>query len=211
MGTGYLVVQARTGDDSLPVRNAHVTLFDGEHTPLYETFTDAGGNTDKLSLPAPDKENTLNPATFSSAYSKWNVDIEAEGFVRIHIHGVEIVDTQISILPVQMLPLSDEPAPVTDVDVDIPPLDINKTERNMQSVPPPNLLNPAGVNVLAAYSAPDPVSTRAGAFRDVVIPDYITVHLGTPTNSAARNVRVKFTDYIKNVASADVCQGVFSR
>lgn len=36
-----------------------------------------------------------------------------------------------------------------------------------------------------------------------VIPDYITVHLGSP-NSNARNVRVPFTDYIKNVASSEV-------
>ena len=36
-----------------------------------------------------------------------------------------------------------------------------------------------------------------------VIPDYITVHLGTP-NSNARNVRVPFTDYIKNVASSEI-------
>ncbi|MBQ2847780.1 MAG: peptidoglycan-binding protein [Clostridia bacterium] len=36
-----------------------------------------------------------------------------------------------------------------------------------------------------------------------VIPDYITVHLGPP-NSNARNVRVPFTDYIKNVASSEV-------
>lgn len=36
-----------------------------------------------------------------------------------------------------------------------------------------------------------------------VIPEYITVHLGTP-NSNARNVRVPFTDYIKNVASSEI-------
>ena len=36
-----------------------------------------------------------------------------------------------------------------------------------------------------------------------VIPDYITVHLGPP-NSNARNVRVPFTDYIKNVASSEI-------
>lgn len=36
-----------------------------------------------------------------------------------------------------------------------------------------------------------------------VIPDYITVHLGTP-NSNARNVRVPFTEYIKNVASSEI-------
>lgn len=36
-----------------------------------------------------------------------------------------------------------------------------------------------------------------------VIPDYITVHLGRPTASA-QNVRVRFTDYIKNVASSEI-------
>ena len=36
-----------------------------------------------------------------------------------------------------------------------------------------------------------------------VIPDYITVHLGTP-QSNARNVTVPFTDYIKNVASSEI-------
>ncbi len=36
-----------------------------------------------------------------------------------------------------------------------------------------------------------------------VIPDFITVHLGPP-NSNARNVRVPFTEYIKNVASSEI-------
>ncbi len=36
-----------------------------------------------------------------------------------------------------------------------------------------------------------------------VIPDYITVHLGTPSSNA-KNVRVPFSDYIKNVASSEV-------
>jgi peptidoglycan hydrolase-like protein with peptidoglycan-binding domain len=50
------------------------------------------------------------------------------------------------------------------------------------------------------FSQPD---TRA-AYNDVFIPEYITVHLGTPTNSAARNITVKFIDYIKNVASSEI-------
>lgn len=37
----------------------------------------------------------------------------------------------------------------------------------------------------------------------VVVPDYITVHLGTP-GSNAQNITVPFTDYIKNVASSEI-------
>ena len=43
-----------------------------------------------------------------------------------------------------------------------------------------------------------------GVFREVFIPDFITVHLGAPTNAAARNVRVNFVDYIKNVTSSEI-------
>ena len=38
---------------------------------------------------------------------------------------------------------------------------------------------------------------------EVVIPDFITVHLGTP-NAAARNVRVPFKEYIINVVSSEI-------
>ncbi len=37
----------------------------------------------------------------------------------------------------------------------------------------------------------------------VVVPEYITVHLGRP-EADARNVRVRFVDYIKNVASSEI-------
>lgn len=36
------------------------------------------------------------------------------------------------------------------------------------------------------------------------IPAYITVHLGDPDDTTARNVRVPFLDYIKNVASSEI-------
>lgn len=36
------------------------------------------------------------------------------------------------------------------------------------------------------------------------IPDYITVHLGTPDDTSAPNVRVSFPEYIKNVASSEL-------
>lgn len=38
----------------------------------------------------------------------------------------------------------------------------------------------------------------------VTVPERITVHLGVPDDSSARNVTVSFTDYIKNVASSEI-------
>ena len=40
---------------------------------------------------------------------------------------------------------------------------------------------------------------------EVFIPEIITVHLGSPTNTSAKNVNVNFIDYIKNVANSEIC------
>lgn len=37
-----------------------------------------------------------------------------------------------------------------------------------------------------------------------IIPDFITVHLGEPSDATAPNVRVPFIDYIKNTASSEI-------
>ena len=45
-------------------------------------------------------------------------------------------------------------------------------------------------------------NTRAAS--QVYVPEYITVHLGAPNDTSARNVTVSFRDYIKNVASSEI-------
>jgi len=182
MGTGYLKVQVRTGDDALPVGDAHVTLMDSDGVPRYETNTDADGNTEPLPLSAPDVSFTLDPNYKKPAYSMWDVDVEAKGFATTQIHGVQIVDTQTSLLPVHMQPLVDEPNAITDIEYSIPPVGLLIPDTGPGQIDPP----------------------EARTLNQVIIPDYITVHLGIPSNASARNVRVKFTDYIKNVTSSEI-------
>ena len=204
MGTGYLSLHVQTGDDALPVSNAHISLWDPNKTVHYETYTDANGNTEALALEAPDKKYTLDPSYPYPAYSTWDVDVEKEKFATSHIYGVEVVDTQTSILPVKMEPLLDEPSPQTDISTTIPPVGLLIPERFPSQ--------PRSAIGLSPYSQSDPPASGASpaespitrALNQVVIPDYITVHLGTPTNSSARNVRIRFSDYIKNVASSEI-------
>lgn len=39
---------------------------------------------------------------------------------------------------------------------------------------------------------------------EIVIPEYITVHLGAPDDRSAENIRVPFSEYLKNVASSEI-------
>ena len=222
MNTGYLTIHVTTGDEALPVGNARVTIRRTDGTVLYDTRTDADGNTGYFALEAPDARLTLDPYYTQPAYSVYDADVSATGYVTCHVHDVEIVDTQTAILPVALEPSVDEPGAVTDIDIDLPPVALLLTEEK-KHLPPP-IQNRAEV-FSAFMEKPVAESPMAGAIpaanipargyiaaqspaarseRTVIIPDYITVHLGPPSSTGAKNVKVKFPEYVKNVASSEI-------
>ena len=180
MGMGYLRVRTTTADGNLPVANVKVTVSDADGNKLYELYTDASASTESVELPAPAKEKTLDPNYTGRPFALYNVNVEAPGFITQHIHEVGVVDTQTSILPVQMKPLLDEVGRETDVDVYLDYSPLKDTVNRQFTAPTPRVL------------------------KNVIIPEYITVHLGTPSNTSARNVRVRFPEYIANVASNEI-------
>lgn len=205
MSTGYLKVQVHTGDDALPLSGAQITVSQLNGRVLYRARTDESGYAGPFSLPAPDKKYTLDPYYRRLPYAMCHVDIEADGFVKLHIDGVPIVDEETTILTENLQPLAEERMTVTDAYIDLPPLNVNAQEPNRQAEPPP----PAASDPEESGSTVVPLLPRAqaqprAARGSVIIPEYMTVHLGTPTNAAARNVRVRFADYIKNVVSREI-------
>ena len=55
------------------------------------------------------------------------------------------------------------------------------------------------------YTSVKPVAeTGEIVLNRVVIPEYVIVHDGAPTDSTAKNYYVRYRDYIKNVASSEV-------
>lgn len=186
MGRGYLRLNVTTADSSLPLADAIVRIYGANGALLYIATTNEQGITQDFELAAPDVQYTLNPRFLRPAYGVCDVDVIETGFVTQHIHGVQIVDTQTSILPVEMVPLESAPGSVTDSEINIPTVALLIPVENRQAEAPPVVVDPPRT------------------IQEVIIPDYITVHLGIPTNAAARNVRVKFADYIKNVVSSEI-------
>ena len=215
MGSGKLILHVRNGGDSLPIAGAHVVLFNHKGKPMYETHTDLNGNTDPLELEAPDKALTLDENYKLPPYSEWNVDITHEGFIPLHIKNVEIIDTQTSILPVHLHPKAKGHVEGQDEYIDITPMlpllpeenhqIPHQEDRTRQAVPA--MFMPANPHAVPEHywgNDDEAVETAARVQREVFIPEFITVHLGSPNNASARNVRVPFIDYVKNVASSEI-------
>lgn len=182
MGVGTLRIEARTGDGALPVHGADVFIKDGNGQILNQLKTDENGNTEEIALSSPDKKQTLGANNPGPHYSICDVEVRHEGYITNIIHDVQIFDGISSVLPVNMSPMPKTPAKSNLVKIN--------------TIPSHGLLTQVGRRQEGPLITPY-------VLKEVAIPEYITVHLAHP-DVAARNIRVKFIDYIKNVGSSEI-------
>ncbi len=185
MGKGYLIVELRTGEEALPIANARVVVINKVNQTLYDVRTDENGNTERMEIVAPDKFHTLDPADPGPYFNLVDVYVtEDENFFPAILKNVSIFDTETSILPVNLVPRLSTPRGFSGA----------------QELEFPTVF---GIDFEDASSEAEWSNTSPRTLQEVKIPEYITVHLGRPSADAP-NVRVKFIDYIKNVASSEI-------
>jgi len=179
MGTGFLEVVTSAGICALPVPHVKITVSTPEGKIIFTQTTNESGIGEAIPLEAPAIALTLDPNYTGIPYSLYDVRAESPDFATATIHGVEILDTETSILPINMLPFIEGSAPH----------DIDAGQHNLTSTADRHM------------ERPGPFTPRV--LSEVIIPEFITVHLGRPDRTA-RNVRVPFPYYIKNVCSHEI-------
>ena len=105
MAIGYLQVQARTAQESIPLDGAQVWILDDEGNTLYQLTTDESGQTETVSLETLDKSFSQNPNYIGMPYANYGVIIEAEGFEPVSITEIPIFDGETANLPVMLFPI----------------------------------------------------------------------------------------------------------
>ena len=181
MGKGNLIIQARTADNALPLSGVRVRIRDHQGKILYDLITDESGETEQVSLEAVDQALSLDPNYTGTPYTTYNLEAEKDGFNYLNINDVQIFDRETAIQPLVLIPmLEGQMVPSTQ--------EIFIGKHAVEMTGPRNQIGPIAQPFL---------------LRHVIIPNPITVHLGTPASSAS-NVQVPFTDYIKNVASSEI-------
>ncbi|MCM1404648.1 MAG: peptidoglycan-binding protein [Prevotella sp.] len=187
MGTGYLKIAATTGNGVGPVANASYIIKDKSGNILYMGLTDENGDSPAYALPAPDSEFSQAPQARVTPFALYDVSVRQNNFQSIDKIDVQVFDQITTVVALNMEPY------------------ITGQDDGDQSfvTPPQNVSLPTttrgqvGTNEILGDQ---PVGQ---VLSSVVVPDYITVHLGTPS-SRAENVRVPFIDYIKNVVSSEI-------
>jgi len=180
LGTGYLAVSVFTGDEALPIYKAVVVIKDPQSEMLFTLNTNENGRTETVSLAAPDKSQTLDPNAEGPRCSTVVVAVTAPGFRELIISGVSIFDASTTFLPIRLKPITGHKV-VEEINIPRKPVETFE-KRNLEG---------------------QPANSQNNLLKDVIIPKYITVQMGSPCESA-RRYRVRFVDYIKNAASHEV-------
>lgn len=171
----------------MPVIGASITIsYSGDpNSVILSGVTDENGQSEIFSLSTPPLSYSLEPS-INQPYSEYTVNVSANGYIPYSASGVEVLSGELAILPVILEPDNQSASPFDVVVVpahtlygDYPP----KIAEN--KIKPVNLSN-------------EIVLSR------VVVPEYIIVHDGVPTDSTATNYYVRYADYIANVASSEI-------
>ena len=184
---GSLKVSVVSSVGLIPVVNARVSIsYTGDpDTPLETLTTDSSGQTPIVYLPAPDIALSLTPSV-EQPYSEYNILVEAEGYEPVLVSGSEILADRLSLQPIQMNPL-----------------DTTEEAEKIVIIPAHTLFGEFPPKIPEDEIKPMPETGEIVLSR-VVVPEYIVVHDGVPSDPTAPNYWVRYKDYIKNVASCEI-------
>ncbi len=185
---GQLNIQLTSSINSFPIEGASINIsYTGVPDKTIENLrTDSSGRTETIDLAAPPLEYSLDEGNSKQPYSEYTLEISAPGYQSINIANTEIL-----------------PTITAQQNITLDPIDASNAVAETYVIDPHTLYATYPPKIPESEIKPVTPSGEIVLPR-VVIPEYIVVHDGTPTNSSAKDYYVKYKDYIKNVASSEI-------
>ena len=168
-----------------PIAGAAVKIFSGQ-TQVEELTTDSSGQTPAIQLPAPPLAYSQEPNQ-PQPFAEYTIQVEAPGYRPVEVANVEIFPGEMALQPIEM-----------------EPLEISSGDGEENIVVPPNALWGDFPPKIAEDEIKPMDESGEIVLSRVVIPEYVIVHDGPPSDRGAKDYYVRYRDYIKNVASGEI-------
>ena len=205
---GQLKVQCFRGESAVPIDNCRVTINPATSDQVQNInalgnkttspnnpsasninttlLTDSSGLTQVIDLSAPPLDYSQEP-TNNVPYSLYDVLVERDGFSPVSIRGVQVFPQSTALQKVSLQE------------------NANRSSRAEIIIIQPNtLIGNFPAKIPESPDKPLPPPTGGVVLPKPVVPEFITVHQGSPNDASAPNYRVPYKDYIKNVASCEI-------
>jgi peptidoglycan hydrolase-like protein with peptidoglycan-binding domain len=178
-----------TAPGEAPIENATISIsLPSDPSVTYEQLrTDSSGLTQEIELPAPPFDYSQAP-NMEQPYSEYNLTISAEGYDGAAVSGVQILPNTPAEQDVSLLPA---------------PESSGRTQGELFVIGPHTLYGDYPPKIPEDEIKPTNETGEIVLSR-VVVPEYVIVHDGPPSDPSAANHWVLFRDYIKNVASSEI-------
>lgn len=184
---GQLKISLVESGSERPVSGASVEISStGEPDQILERLmTDSSGQTETVELEAPPMEYSMEP-TDEQPYAEYNLRIHAPGYEPLTVSGAQIFSGQLALQNQGML-LSAQ----------------SQGDYRILAIGPHTLFGEYPPKI-AENEIKDIQATGEVVLSRVVIPEFMVVHDGPPSDSTAPNYYIQYRDYIKNVASCEI-------
>lgn len=184
---GKLQINALSEGNDIPVADAQVRISTPDGKVVVEGLkTDSSGRTEFVELAAPPIEYSITESD-KKPYATYNVLVTAPDFEKVYTSGIEVLSTQYSTQSFRL-----KAAPAGELNV------------SNLLVLPHTLWGEYPAKIPEAEVKKLPEASGLVVLPEPVVPQYMIVHLGVPDDDSAENVKLQFTDYIKNVASSEI-------
>lgn len=168
-----------------PIMGAAVKIFSGQ-TQVEELTTDSSGQTPAIQLPAPPLAYSQEPNQ-PQPFAEYTIQVEAPGYRPVEVSNVAIFPEEMALQPIEM-----------------EPLETSSGDGEENIVVPPNALWGDFPPKIAEDEIKPMDESGEIVLSRVVIPEYVIVHDGPPSDRGAKDYYVRYRDYIKNVASGEI-------
>ena len=184
---GSLKVEVLTNRTRRPIEGARITIsYSGDpDSTVEEVSADDSGMSEKLTLDAPPLEYSMEPSE-NQPFAQYTVKVTAPGYRPVSISGVQVFSEQLALQQVRMAEENEEENQIDSIVIPVNTLFGNFPAKIAESEIKP--VSDSGEIVLSK----------------VVIPEFVVVHDGPPSDPNAANYYVRYRDYIKNVASSEI-------
>ncbi len=185
MGRLQMSVESRTNSEPIPDARIAISYTGEPDSTFEELSTDESGQTEQLELEAPPLDYSMEPSQ-SQPYAQYTIQITAEGYQPVTITGIQVLPDVTALQDIRMMPVGE--AAVWPDDIVIP------ANTLFGSFPPK--IEEAEIKPVR--------QTGEIVLSRVVVPEYVVVHDGAPTDNTAADYYIRYKDYIKNVASSEI-------
>jgi peptidoglycan hydrolase-like protein with peptidoglycan-binding domain len=186
-GTGRLQVNVSAADIGKPADSAIIRITPhSDENIVEEMTTDSSGKTPIIDLAAPPVEFSQAPGE-PKPYTEYDVYVSLSGYKPVVIEGAQILPNSTALQEVRLEP-SEKVSPE--------PQNIPISPHTLWGTFPPKIPE--------NEVKPLPDSTGFVVLPQPVVPEFVIVHEGVPSDKTARNSWIYFKDYIKNVVSSEI-------